>query len=86
MSPLPHAPGGGIAACTLLHITSREMEVLREVAKGRSDEEIATDLFISIWTVRVHESHLRRKLGVHNRRSLVCEAERLGFLFEKTEK
>ena len=60
--------------------TSRERDVLRCLAEGCSDEEIAERLSISVWTVRTHEAHLRMKFGVNNRRRLVRCAEEKGIL------
>jgi non-specific serine/threonine protein kinase len=48
-------------------LTSREQEILRLIVKGRSDREIADELFISVRTVQTHVANLLAKLGVHNR-------------------
>jgi ATP/maltotriose-dependent transcriptional regulator MalT len=48
-------------------LTTREVEVLRLVAQGRSNRGIASDLFISEKTVRNHVEHIYSKLGVSNR-------------------
>jgi DNA-binding CsgD family transcriptional regulator len=48
-------------------LTGREREVLRELAAGRSNREIAAGLFISDKTVSVHVSHILAKLGAENR-------------------
>ena len=76
----------GRARPILPHVTAREMDVLQGVAEGWTDDEIATALFISVWTVRVHESHLREKFGVHSRRRLVRLAEQIGLLSPETKK
>jgi len=55
-------------------LTGREVEVLRAVAHGRSNAEIATDLFISYATTKTHISHLLTKLGVRDRAQLVMLA------------
>ena len=55
-------------------LTERELEVLRAVAHGRSNAEIATDLFISYATTKTHISHLLTKLGVRDRAQLVMLA------------
>ena len=48
-------------------LTSREVEVLRLVAQGRSNREIATELFIAEKTARNHVERVYTKLGVKNR-------------------
>jgi DNA-binding NarL/FixJ family response regulator len=48
-------------------LTNREVEVLRLVAQGRSNREIATELFIAEKTARNHVEHVYAKLGVNNR-------------------
>lgn len=55
-------------------LTEREFEVLRAVAHGRSNAEIATDLFISYATAKTHISHLLTKLAVRDRAQLVMLA------------
>lgn len=48
-------------------LTEREMEVLKLIATGLSNKQIATRLFISEETVKVHIRNLLRKLNVHSR-------------------
>jgi DNA-binding NarL/FixJ family response regulator len=48
-------------------LTSRELEVLQELASGRSNREIASELFISGKTVSVHVSNILAKLGASSR-------------------
>jgi DNA-binding CsgD family transcriptional regulator len=61
-----------------LNLTAREVEVLRLVAVGRTNREIARELFISDKTVSVHVSNLLRKLGVANRYGAAAIAGQLG--------
>jgi DNA-binding CsgD family transcriptional regulator len=49
----------------LAGLTARELEVLRLVAQGRSNQQIDDALFISRKTASVHVSHILTKLGVH---------------------
>jgi len=48
-------------------LTAREVEVLRLVAQGRSNREIAAELFIAEKTARNHVERVYSKLGVNNR-------------------
>lgn len=58
--------------------TLMELNVLREVARGSSNEEIADTLAISPATVKTHVSHLMRKTGFKNRTELAIEARLSG--------
>jgi DNA-binding NarL/FixJ family response regulator len=51
----------------LAALTARELQVLAEVADGRTNQEIAQRLFISDRTVGVHVSHILDKLQVRSR-------------------
>jgi predicted ATPase/DNA-binding CsgD family transcriptional regulator len=59
-------------------LTPREREVLRLLAEGRSDPEIAAALFVSRRTVATHVANLFRKLGVHSRAAASACAVRAG--------
>ncbi|OPH56151.1 DNA-binding response regulator [Paenibacillus ferrarius] len=48
-------------------LTEREMEVLRLIAKGKSNQELADDLFIGVKTVKFHVTNVLAKLGVEDR-------------------
>ena len=48
-------------------LTAREEEVLIPVAKGRTNSEIASELYITQSTVKAHLASLMRKLGARNR-------------------
>jgi len=63
-----------------IDLTAREVEVLHLLAAGASNLEIATQLFISISTVKTHISALMRKLGSTNRTATVKLARNHGFL------
>jgi DNA-binding CsgD family transcriptional regulator/tetratricopeptide (TPR) repeat protein len=60
-----------------LGLTAREFEVLRLVAAGRSNREIAAELFISAKTASVHVSNILGKLGVTSRGEAAAAAHRL---------
>jgi DNA-binding NarL/FixJ family response regulator len=57
-------------------LTRREIEVLQLLAEGFSTERIATELFISIHTVRNHVSKILTKLGAHSKLEAVAIATR----------
>ena len=60
-----------------LGLTAREFEVLRLVAAGRSNPEIAAELFISAKTASVHVSNILAKLRVGSRGEAAATAYRL---------
>lgn len=55
----------------LTDLSKREMEVLQLVASGKSDKEVAGELFISSKTVNTHKMHILDKLGLKNTAELV---------------
>jgi len=61
-----------------LELTAREVEVLRLIAGGWSNQQIADTLFISRKTASVHASHIFDKLGAANRVEAAAIAHRLG--------
>jgi DNA-binding CsgD family transcriptional regulator len=63
-----------------LAITPRELDILDQIAAGKSTREIAQALFVSENTVKTHASRLYDKLGVKRRTQAVQEARRLGLL------
>ncbi|MCM3882637.1 response regulator transcription factor [Frankia sp. R82] len=60
------------------HLTARELEVLRLVAEGRANREIARKLFISENTVKNHVRNILDKLQLHSRMEAVMYAVRQG--------
>jgi ATP/maltotriose-dependent transcriptional regulator MalT len=61
-------------------LTNREIEVLRLVAEGLSNQNIAERLFVSDHTVHRHLANILNKLGVSTRAAAVAQAARRGFL------
>jgi LuxR family maltose regulon positive regulatory protein len=61
-------------------LSERELEVLRLIAEGLSNREIAEQLIISFGTVRKHVENIRSKLGVASRLRAVNQARDLGLL------
>jgi DNA-binding NarL/FixJ family response regulator len=64
----------------LLSLTPRESEVLGFIADGLSNKEIASQLNLSLYTVKNHVHNLMEKLRVHNRLEVVRHALRNGFI------
>ncbi len=62
------------------HLTDRELEVIRAVSKGRSNKQIAQDLFVSESTVKFHLRNASRKLKAHRRAEIVHLANSAGLL------
>jgi DNA-binding NarL/FixJ family response regulator len=61
-------------------LTERELEVLRHIAEGNRNRDIAEKLFISEETVKVHIKHLMEKLGAADRTQAVAIGVRRGFI------
>ena len=72
----------GLARST--DLTERELEVLRLIVSGRSNQAIADDLFISWTTARTHVSNIFRKLDVSSRAEAVDIAHRRGLSAPET--
>ena len=74
-SPAP--PG---VASLVEPLTDRELEVLRLIGEGYSNQDIAEALVITLNTVKKHTSGIYGKLGVHSRTQAVVRAQELGLL------
>ncbi|HEY9857815.1 MAG TPA: response regulator transcription factor [Stenomitos sp.] len=61
-------------------LTEREREILKLIAEGHTNPEIAKLLVISVRTVETHRAHIMDKLGIHQRSELVKYALRKGLL------
>jgi len=66
MAAAPEGPVGVLA-----ELSERELEVLRLIALGHTNNEIAEQLFLSVRTVETHRAHIQQKLGVSTRAELV---------------
>jgi DNA-binding NarL/FixJ family response regulator len=67
-------------------LTEREIEVLRMIAEGKSNKEIAANLYIGETTVKTHVSNILMKLGVPSRTQAALYAVRIGLVSVKTER
>lgn len=63
----PHARLGGPGG----DLSEREIDVLRGIAAGLTNAEIAATLFVSVRTVETHRAHVQQKLDIHSRAELV---------------
>ncbi|MEL6892729.1 MAG: response regulator transcription factor [Actinomycetota bacterium] len=72
------SPGKPLDEATLQHLTTREREVLALVGRGLSNEEIASELFLSPLTAKTHVSRAMTKLHARDRAQLVVIALRTG--------
>lgn len=61
-------------------LSERELEVLTLLASGRTNSEVARDLFVSVGTVKSHTGNIYRKLGARNRAEALARARELGVL------
>ncbi|QXJ21068.1 response regulator transcription factor [Actinomadura graeca] len=74
------APAARTAAQPREPLTERELEVVRLVARGRTNDEIAGELFVSLSTVKTHLGSVHRKLGTRNRAETAAWAWESGLM------
>jgi len=75
-----HFQKARVAATPVVELTGREIEILKLMAAGKSNTEIAALCFISEGTVRTHISHIQAKLNLDNRAKLVIYAVKEGLI------
>lgn len=78
--PQPSVPAGNPVVQESLGISPREMEVLHEIAAGRSTKEIAANLHVSPATVKTHVARLFEKLEANRRTDAIAKARALGLI------
>jgi DNA-binding NarL/FixJ family response regulator len=76
----PGTPAGADVPDAYDTLTDREKQVLKLVAEGHSNKEVAEMLSISVKTAMSHREHVMTKLGVHNRTELIRFALRAGVI------
>ena len=79
-APKPAPFDGNPKALAALGISPRELEVLAELAAGRSNKEIAQRLAVSPNTVKTHVAQVTDKLGAKRRGEAVAKARELGIV------
>ncbi len=82
-NPLPLEAEPGVRGATQRledPLSERELEVLDLLASGRTNSEVARDLFVSVGTVKSHTGNIYRKLGAKNRAEALARARELGVL------
>jgi two-component system response regulator NreC len=61
-------------------LTTREREILQLIAESKSNKEIANQLYLSLYTVETHRTHILRKLNLHSVPELILYAVRKGII------
>lgn len=74
ITPRPSGPGG--------ELSEREVDVLRLLALGHTNADMAEELYVSIRTVETHRAHVQQKLAVKSRAELVRIAREYGLISE----
>jgi DNA-binding NarL/FixJ family response regulator len=64
-------------------LSEREVEVLRLLASGGSNRQIAAELVLSVRTVERHVANVYTKIGAHNRADATAYAARRGLLVQE---
>ena len=84
-SPLPSFEAGS-GELPVGALSDREIEVLTHMAGGRTNKEIAEEMFVSVNTVKTHASNIFSKLGVGRRVQAIQRAVELGIITQEGEK
>jgi DNA-binding NarL/FixJ family response regulator len=76
----PGQSGGGAPLRLEDPLSEREIEVLGLLASGKTNSEVAGDLFVSVGTVKSHTGNIYRKLGAKNRTEALARAREHGLI------
>lgn len=79
------APPTKVGLADSSDLTEREVQILRALVDGLSNEEIAARLYLSPSTVKTHMGHLLEKTGCENRTQLALQARLSGLVVGKSE-
>jgi LuxR family maltose regulon positive regulatory protein len=75
------AAAGPVAVAGLVaQLSAREFEVLRLLAAGKPNQRIADELYVTVYTVKKHVTHILDKLGAANRTEATTRARELGLI------
>jgi DNA-binding NarL/FixJ family response regulator len=80
LSGAPDAVAGGTPRALSEPLSERELEVLALLASGRTNAEIARDLYVAVGTVKSHSGNIYRKLEASNRTEAVSRAREMNLL------
>jgi LuxR family transcriptional regulator, maltose regulon positive regulatory protein len=80
VAALPAGEARAMAQGLVEPLTDRELQVLRLLAAGRRNQEVADELVVTVETVKKHTSHILDKLGAANRTQAVAHARQLGLI------
>jgi DNA-binding CsgD family transcriptional regulator len=57
----------------IFHLTKREINILKLLFQGKSDKEMAEDLFVSVYTIKDHLGNIRKKMQVPTRTKIITK-------------
>jgi DNA-binding NarL/FixJ family response regulator len=77
---VPPPPGTGDVPAAFAALTARELDVLRLIARGGTNTQIAADLFVTEATVKTHVTRILAKLGLHDRTQAAVTAYEHGLV------
>jgi DNA-binding CsgD family transcriptional regulator len=78
--PRGKSNGGGASLALEEPLSERELEVLNLLASGKTNSEVAGDLFVSVGTIKSHTGNIYRKLGARNRAQALARSRELSLI------